>query len=77
MFCFMRARRLGGSECIQATFEIRIACSWQSASLARLFKSRKSTLLSNENLFDAISGRLYNSKNCFIKNVDSNEKFGR
>lgn len=31
----------------------------------------------NENLFDATHGRLYNRKNCFIKNVDSNEKFGR
>lgn len=30
-----------------------------------------------QNLFDATLGRLYNSKNCFIKNVDSNEKFGR
>ena len=40
-------------------------------------KSRKSTLFTNENLFDATHGRLYNRKNCFIKNVDSNEKFGR
>ena len=37
----------------------------------------QSTLFTNENLFDATFGRLYNSKNCFIKNVDSNEKFGR
>ena len=41
------------------------------------FESRKSILFTNENLFDATHGRLYNSKNCFIKNVDSNEKFGR
>ena len=30
-----------------------------------------------KNLFDATLSRLYNRKNCFIKNVDSNEKFGR
>lgn len=40
-------------------------------------ESRKSTPFTNENLFDATHGRLYNRKNCFIKNVDSNEKFGR
>ena len=37
----------------------------------------KINLFTNENLFDATLSRLYNRKNCFIKNVDSNEKFGR